>query len=186
MDGAGADTKDLGPAADKAKAGTRHRRKAGGIGLRTKMVLLFILIPLMLTAGMSFFYVWQFETTSHLLVQESSKINAQLAEKKIANISAATAMLQSRAKALTDKVRMIALMMLGATLLIMGIIVFAYAHRLTGKIKSLTEVAERISLGDLEMEIETRSRDEIGELAEAIARIQDNFRHSIERLRLRR
>ena len=67
-----------------------------------------------------------------------------------------------------------------------GIIVFIYVNRLTGKIKSLREVAERISVGELEMEIETKSRDEIGDLAEAIARIQDIIRLSIERLRRRR
>ena len=81
---------------------------------------------------------------------------------------------------------MIALMMLGATLLLIAIIVFVYVLRLTGKIKSLTEVAERISAGDLEVQIERRSRDEIGELAEAIARMQDNIRLSIERLQRRR
>jgi predicted Zn finger-like uncharacterized protein len=182
----GADTKDDTPAADRAKAETRHRQKAGGFGLRAKMLLLFLFIPLVLTAGVSLFYVWYFETTTRLVVQESSKIVTQLAEEKIANISVATAMMQSQAKVLTDKARMIALMMLGATLSLIGIIVFVYAHRLTGKIKSLTEVAERISLGELEMEIETKSRDEIGELAEAIARLQDNFRLCVERLRLRR
>jgi HAMP domain-containing protein len=57
---------------------------------------------------------------------------------------------------------------------------------LTGKLKSLTEVTERISVGDLAAEVETRSRDEIGELAEAIARMQDSIRLSIERLRRRR
>ena len=76
--------------------------------------------------------------------------------------------------------------MLGVTLLFIGIIVFIYVHRLTGKIKFLTEIAERISLGELEMEVETKSRDEIGELAEAIARMQDNIRLSIERLQRRR
>jgi len=78
------------------------------------------------------------------------------------------------------------LMMLGVTLLFIGIIVFICVHRLTGKIKLLTEIAERISLGELEMEVETKSRDEIGELAEAIARMQDNIRLSIERLQRRR
>lgn len=77
-------------------------------------------------------------------------------------------------------------MMLGATLLLIGIIVFVYVHRLTGKIKSLAEAAERISMGELEMEIETKSRDEIRQLAEAIARMQDNIRLSIERLRQQR
>jgi HAMP domain-containing protein len=36
------------------------------------------------------------------------------------------------------------------------------------------------------MEVETKSGDEIGELAEAIARMQDNIRLSIERLQRRR
>ena len=182
----GADIKEGTPPADEAKPGRRHRRKAGGFGLRTKMLLLFLFIPVILTAGISLFYLWHFETTTRLLVQESTKIVTQLAEGEIANISAATAMIQSRAKALTDKARTMALMMLGATLLLIGIIVFVYVHRLTGKIKLLTDVAERISVGELEMEIEAKSRDEIGELAEAIARMQDNIRLSIERLQQRR
>jgi predicted Zn finger-like uncharacterized protein len=183
----GPDIKDGTPTAEKAKSGTRHRRKAGGFGLRAKMLLMFFFIPLILTAGVNLFYLWHFETTSRLLVQESSKIITQLAEEKIANkmdesIGPAQLM-HTRAKVLTDKARMIALMMLGATLLLIGIIVFIYVHRLTGKIKMLTGVAERISMGELETEIETKSRDEIGQLAEAIARIQDNIRLSIERLR---
>ena len=182
----GAETKDGTPTADKAKDGTRHRRKAGGFGLRAKMLLLFLFIPLILTAGLSLFHLWHFETTSRLLVQENSKIVMQLAKEEIANISAATAMMQSQAEALINKARMIGLMMLGVTLLFIGIIVFICVHRLTGKIKLLTEIAERISLGELEMEVETKSRDEIGELAEAIARMQDNIRLSIERLQRRR
>jgi predicted Zn finger-like uncharacterized protein len=182
----GPDARNGETAADKAKPGTRHRRKAGGLGLRAKMLLLFLFIPLILTAGVSLYNLWHFETISRLLVQESYKIVTQLAEQEIASISTATAMMQSRAKALTDKARMMALMTLGATLLLIGIIVFVYVYRLTGKIKSLTEVAERISAGELEMEIETRSRDEIGDLAEAIARMQDNIRLCIERLQRRR
>ena len=57
---------------------------------------------------------------------------------------------------------------------------------MTGKIKSLTDVADRISVGELGMEVKTTSRDEIGELADAIARMQDSIRLSIERLRRRR
>jgi len=186
----GPDTKDGTPTGDKAKPGTRHRRKTGGFGLRAKMFLMFLFIPLILMAGVSLFCLWQFETTTRLLIQESSKIVAQLADKEIANTmdesTGPVQLMQSRAKALTDKTRMIALMMLGATLLLIGIIVFIYVHRLTGKIKSLTEVTERISVGELEMEIETKSRDEIGQLAEAIARMQDNIRLSIDRLRQRR
>jgi HAMP domain-containing protein len=94
--------------------------------------------------------------------------------------------MQSRAEALTHRARVITWAILGATLLLIGIIVSIYAHRLTGKLKSLTDIADRISVGELGIEVETRSRDEIGELAEAIARMQESIRLSIERLRRRR
>jgi predicted Zn finger-like uncharacterized protein len=94
--------------------------------------------------------------------------------------------MEKRARQETQKTRQYILIILGATLLLIGIIVFTYGQRLTGKLKSLTEVTERISVGDLAAEVETKSRDEIGELAEAIARMQDSIRLSIERLRRRR
>ena len=183
-------TKDGSLTADKAKPGTRHLRKAGGYGLRTKMLLMFLFLPLMLMAGVSLFSIWYFETTSRLLVQESSKIVSRLAEEKIAGkmdkFTGQVQLMQSRAKALIDKARMSSLIVLGATFLLIGIIVFVYAYRLTEKIKLLAEVAERISVGEIEMEIETKSRDEIGQLAKAIAGMQDNIRLSIERLQHRR
>jgi predicted Zn finger-like uncharacterized protein len=86
----------------------------------------------------------------------------------------------------TQKTRLYILVIMGSTLLLIGLIVTIYGNRLSGKIKSLTEVTERISVGDLDAEVETKSRDEIGELAEAIARMQDSIRLSIERLRRRR
>jgi HAMP domain-containing protein len=95
-------------------------------------------------------------------------------------------MMESSAAAFTQRARNMTYVILGATLLLIGIIVSLYGHRLTGKIKSLTEVADRISVGELGMEIKTKSRDEIGDLAEAIARMQDSIRLSIERLRRRR
>jgi predicted Zn finger-like uncharacterized protein len=94
--------------------------------------------------------------------------------------------MQSRVKHETERTRLYILVILGATLLLIVIIVAVYSHRLTGKIRSLTEVTERISVGDLEAEVETKSRDEIGELAEAISRMQDSIRLSIERLHRRR
>ena len=181
----GADIKDSTPSTNETKAGTRHRRKAGGLGLRAKMILLFFFIPSILTAGASLFCLGYFETTSRLLVQESAKIVAQRAEEESADQSATTAMMQSRSKALTGKARIIVLVMLGTALLLIGIIVIVYTNRLTGKIESLTDVADRISAGDLEMEIEMKSRDEIGELAQAIARMRDNIRLYIERLQQR-
>lgn len=75
---------------------------------------------------------------------------------------------------------------LGVTLLIIGLIVSFYGNRLAGRIKSLTEVADRISVGELDAEINIKSSDEVGDLAEAIARMQDSVRLSIERLRRHR
>lgn len=301
-------------------AKARHRTK--GLGLRSKMLLLFMVVPIILMAGASLLYLWQLESTSNLLTRESSKFVNQMAEEKIAYISAGVAMqcklyllshpgliredfnedmgfktlavqkvgmtgytalyelpgpdavwrtwahvnnkiigidmsslkkplgrsfpgfwkiyigveggkksqgyytwqdkdgkfrdkfmvcipiagtrfviaattymdeftgpvkrMQARAKELTDRARLITWAILGLTLLLIGLIVTIYGHRLTGKIKSLTDVADRISVGELGMEIKTTSKDEIGELAEAIARMQDSIRLSIERLRRRR
>ena len=300
----------------------RPSRKTGVFNLRAKMLLLFLFIPLLLMAGVSFLYLWQLEQMSALLTKESTKIVNQMAEDKIADLSTAVAiqcrlyllahpelkkedymndmgfktlavqkvgltgytalyempdpnsvwrtwahvnpkiigidmsklkkplgrnfpgfwkiytgvkggkrsqgyytwqdkdgkfrdkfmvctpvagtpfvvaattyldeftgpvkLMETRAEILTEKTRLITWAILGGTLLLIGVIVFIYGQRLTGKIKSLTDVAERISIGDLGIEVETRSKDEIGELAEAISRMQDSIRLSIERLRRRR
>ena len=126
-----------------------------------------------------------FDTASRLFLQESAKIVTQQTEQRSADHSTATAMMQSRPRTLTGKAQTVILVMLGAAILLIGIIVLVYANRLTGKIESLTDVADRISAGDLEMEIVMKSRDEIGELAQAIARLRDNIRLYIERLRQR-
>ena len=81
--------------------------------------------------------------------------------------------------------RTIVLGIVGGTLLLIGIIMLLYLQRLTQKIKSLTEVTNRISVGELEARVEIKSRDEIGDLAEAISRMQDSIRLAIERLRRR-
>jgi predicted Zn finger-like uncharacterized protein len=297
-------------------------RKAGAFNLRTKMLLLFLFIPLLLMTGVSFLYLWQLEEMSALLTKESTKIVNQMAEDKIADLSTAVAiqcrlyllahpelkkedfmndmgfktlavqkvgltgytalyempdpnsvwrtwahvnpkiigidmstlkkplgrnfsgfwkiftgvkggkrsqgyytwqdkdgkfrdkfmvctpvagtpfvvaattyldeftgpvkLMETRAQIETEKKRWITWAILGGTLLLIGIIVFIYGQRLTGKIKSLTDVAERISIGDLGIEVDTQSKDEIGELAEAISRMQDSIRLSIQRLRRRR
>lgn len=71
-------------------------------------------------------------------------------------------------------------------LVLIGSITFWYGRSLTSKIKSLTDLTERISVGDLEAEINVKSNDEIGDLGKAISRMQDSIRISIERLRRRK
>jgi predicted Zn finger-like uncharacterized protein len=313
--GAVAETGDLRRLTSKGSPETP--RKAGGLGLQIKMILLFLVIPMILMACASLLYLWQLETMSNLITQESSIFVNQMAEEKIADLSAAVAtqcMLyllnhpelkkeefnedigfktlavqkvgrtgytalyelpdadgvwrtwahmnpkivaidmntlqiplgknfpgfwkifsgvrggkksqgyytwqerdgsfrdkfmvcspisgtpfviaattylneftgpikkaQSRANALTQRAGLITWSILGATLLLSGAIVSIFGHRLTGKIKSLTKVADRISKGDLGVEVEKESSDEIGELAEAVARMQESIRISVER-----
>jgi predicted Zn finger-like uncharacterized protein len=272
-------------------------RKAGAFNLRTKMLLLFLVVPLILMIGASFLYLWQLEQMSGLLTKESTKIVNQMAEDKIADLSTAVAiqcrlyLLAHPELAKTDFMndmgfKTLAVQKVGLTGYtalyempgpdgiwrtwahvdpkIIGIdmstlkaslgrnfagfwTIFSgvkggkrsqgyytwqdkdgkfrdkfmvctpvagtpyviaattYMDEFTGPIKlletqaaMLTEKARLISwavlggtlllisIGDLGIEVDTKSRDEIGELAEAISRMQDSIRLSIERLRRRR
>jgi predicted Zn finger-like uncharacterized protein len=294
----------------------RRRPRAWRFGLRAKMLMLFVAIPMVFMAGAGLFYIWQIEASTDLLVRESAKFVNQMTEEKIGDISAAVAMqcklyllshpelkkedfskdmgfkslavqkvgqtgytalyqlpgtdgvwrtwahinpkiialdmstlkknlkenfagfwkiisgvkggrksqgyyiwqdkdekfrdkfmvctpiagtrfviaattyleeftgsvrlMESNAKAFKGKAKNVTLAILGATLLSIALIVSIYGHRLARKIKSLTAIADRIRAGDFAMEIETKSNDEIGDLAEAIARMQDSIRLSIE------
>lgn len=94
-------------------------------------------------------------------------------------------LLEDRVKEMIFGTRNIVLGVFGGTLLLIGIIMLLYIQKVTKKIKSLTEVAYRISVGELGAEIGIKSKDEIGDLADAISRMQDSIRLSIERLRRR-
>jgi methyl-accepting chemotaxis protein len=75
--------------------------------------------------------------------------------------------------------------LLGITALGVIIIAWFLGRAIGTPIRKLTEVAERISVGDMGAQVKIRSRDEIGNLAEAILRMQDSLRLAIERLRRR-
>lgn len=70
--------------------------------------------------------------------------------------------------------------------LISVVAAFYTARAITRPIVQLTQIADRISLGELDAQVQVTSRDEIGELAEAIARMQASLQAAIERLRTRR
>ncbi|MBU1172135.1 MAG: HAMP domain-containing protein [Proteobacteria bacterium] len=95
-------------------------------------------------------------------------------------------MLEKEAHKLTENTRNINIVILVALLLIIGLSITIYGYRLSRSIGKLTEAADRISVGELDVVIEIKSNDEIGALAEAISRMQDSLRFSIERLRRRR
>ena len=167
------------------KTEKRIHQKTKGIGLRAKMLIVFVFIPIIIIGGDSLFFLWHIETTSRLLIEESAKITTKLAEEKISSATAANTMMQNRANELIDKARWIALMVFAATLILVIIIVTTYVYRLSGKIRKLAENAERIGAGEFEVAIETDSGDEIGDLRRAIAQMQKNIQLYIERLQQR-
>lgn len=94
--------------------------------------------------------------------------------------------LETQAEAVAAASLNLNLIILVGTLVVIGLIVTLYGHNLTSRIRQLTEVADRISVGELDAEITIKAKDEIGSLAEAITRMQDSLRLSIERLRKKR
>lgn len=93
--------------------------------------------------------------------------------------------LRKRAKSMTDDTIRIVIYILAAAAILVALIAFIYGNRVSGKIKKLTDVTDRISVGDLDAEVTVSSKDEIGALAEAISRMQNSISISIKRLRRR-
>ena len=84
------------------------------------------------------------------------------------------------------RVRNFALSLLFVTFVLVTLIAFMSARTIVRPIMTLTDVAERMSLGDLNMQINVPSKDEIGLLAQAIKRMQTSLRLAMERLRKKR
>ena len=158
------------------------------LSLRSKMLFLFVVLPVILFASSSVLFFYQTIRLEHSLTGESTAIITRIAEAKITHLEDLTqpvAALKVRSQSLAGQIKTTIAIILGGTLLIIGATVSIFAHRLTTRVRSLTDAADRISIGDLEIEIPVRSRDEFGKLAEAISRMQDSIRLSIERLRRR-
>jgi nitrogen fixation/metabolism regulation signal transduction histidine kinase len=69
--------------------------------------------------------------------------------------------------------------------LALGLAVFISAT-ITRPMTHLAEVADRMSLGELDVDIDVEGNNEIGQLAESLRRMQASLRSAIERLRQRR
>jgi len=70
-------------------------------------------------------------------------------------------------------------------ILALGLAVFISAT-ITHPMTHLADVADRMSLGELDVEIDVTGNNEIGQLAESLRRMQSSLRSAIERLRIRR
>ena len=86
---------------------------------------------------------------------------------------------------LIDQLMSFAYLLLVIIIVFVSIVAWFSGRALSKPIIKLTDAANRISIGELDMEIRTKRKDEIGDLSEAIARMQDSIRISIERLRRR-
>jgi predicted Zn finger-like uncharacterized protein len=93
--------------------------------------------------------------------------------------------LRARAKAMTNQTTYIVIIIIALATLLVAAIAFFYGNSLSSKIRNLTDMADRISVGELDADLTVKSNDEIGALAEAINRMQDSIRISMERLRRR-
>jgi methyl-accepting chemotaxis protein len=155
------------------------------LSLRSKMLLLFVVLPVILFASAAVLFLYQTVRLEHSLTGESTAIMTRIAETKISQMEDLTqpvAALEARSQSLAGQIKTTIAIILGGTLLIIGVSVSIFAHRLTARVRLLTDAADRISIGDLKVEIPVCSRDEFGKLAEAISRMQDSIRLSIERL----
>lgn len=94
--------------------------------------------------------------------------------------------LQKKATSITTSTQRFVLLIICGTTLLVALITLFYGHRLTKKIRSLTNITDRISVGEMDVDIIIKDKDELGDLAQAISRMQDSIRLSIDRLRRRK
>ncbi|HSO63033.1 MAG TPA: HAMP domain-containing protein [Desulfobacterales bacterium] len=73
-------------------------------------------------------------------------------------------------------------LILGGAFLAALLVVLVFGLRLAERVRALADAAARISTGDFTAEVETGSADELGLLAEAVARMRENLRQARERM----
>ena len=91
--------------------------------------------------------------------------------------------LQAKMGGIADSTRNIVITIIAITAFLVAVIAIFYGQKLTSKISRLTNVADRISLGDMDVHIEDIGKDELGDLAQSIFRMQHSIRLAMERLR---
>ncbi|MHB8110234.1 MAG: HAMP domain-containing protein [Syntrophorhabdaceae bacterium] len=80
----------------------------------------------------------------------------------------------------------IVIIILAVVLLILLAVIYIYSSSVIGPIKRLSEVADKISMGDLKATVDIQAKGEIAVLAQSIERMQTSVRAAIERLQKRR
>jgi HAMP domain-containing protein len=75
---------------------------------------------------------------------------------------------------------------MSALLLILLVVIYLYSRSVIQPIRYLSEVADKISMGELDTPIQLKARGEVNVLAESIERMQASVKAAIERLQKRR
>lgn len=91
--------------------------------------------------------------------------------------------LQAKMGRITNFTLKIVITIIAVTAFLVAVIAIFYGHKLTSKISRLTNVADRISLGDMDVHIDDSGNDELGDLAQSISRMQYSINLAMERLR---
>jgi HAMP domain-containing protein len=73
-----------------------------------------------------------------------------------------------------------------AALVVLLAVIYVYAASIVRPIRHLSEIADRISMGDMQATVNIRGKGEVMRLAESIERMQTSVRAAIERLQKRR
>jgi len=84
-----------------------------------------------------------------------------------------------------DKIR-IFYIVIAIALLIVFIVIYYYSRSVIQPILHLADVADRISMGELETPIQIKAKGEVRVLAESVERMQTSVKAAIERLQRRR
>jgi nitrogen fixation/metabolism regulation signal transduction histidine kinase len=71
-------------------------------------------------------------------------------------------------------------------LLVLLVVIYLYSRSMIRPIRYLSEVADKISMGDLKTTIQIKAKGEVAVLAESIERMQTSVKAAIERLQRRR
>ena len=71
-------------------------------------------------------------------------------------------------------------------LIVLMVVIYVYSRSVIQPIRTLSEVADKISMGDLDTSIKVKAKGEVGVLAESIERMQMSVKAAIGRLQKRR
>jgi HAMP domain-containing protein len=78
------------------------------------------------------------------------------------------------------------LVILVVVLMALFAVIYIYSYSVVNPIRHLSEVADKISMGDLNATVDVKAKGEIGLLAQSIERMQTSVKAAIERLQKRR